>query len=336
MAKIRFGIVGVGMMGRVHMGNLMKNPNAEVVALCARTESKVKALQDELGIKYGYTDVNEIVKNPEIDAIVVASGADAHKEAILAACKAQKHIFCEKPLAKTIEDCEEIEAAVETNSGKCFTVGFMRRFDPSYAEAKQKIKNGEIGKPILFKGVSLDPASVLPAHLEGVKNGIYVPWFIEMGSHDTDLARWFLEGEPEESFATGDAYVCTELANYNDYDNGFSLTKFDNNTTAYIQVGRTATCSHVESEIVGTKGTLRVNSVPRKNYLSSFTDAGFVEECQESFIKRWGDAFEAEIDDFVDCVVNGRKPETTAHDGTMSLKFCLQLHAAYLSGKNKN
>ena len=158
----------------------------------------------------------------------------------------------------------------------------MRRFDPSYAEAKEKIRAGAIGKPILFKGVSLDPSSVLEAHLEGVKKGIYVPWFIEMGSHDTDLARWFLEGDPVDSFATGDAYVCTGLADYNDYDNGFSLTKFDNNTTAYIQVGRTATCSHV-----------------------------------------------------VDCVRTGRKPETTAHDGTMSLKFCLQLHQAYLDGKKK-
>ena len=228
-----------------------------------------------------------------------------------------------------------IEKAVAENGNKCFTVGFMRRFDPSYAEAKEKIRAGAIGKPILFKGVSLDPSSVLEAHLEGVKKGIYVPWFIEMGSHDTDLARWFLEGDPVESFATGDAYVCTGLADYNDYDNGFSLTKFDNNTTAYIQVGRTATCSHVESEIVGTKGTLRVNSVPRKNYLSQFTENGFVEECQESFLARWGEAFQAEIDDFVDCVRTDRKPETTAHDGTMSLKFCLQLHQAYLDGKKK-
>lgn len=335
MEKIRFGIVGIGMMGRMHATSLQRNPHAEVVAVCARTESKVKAFQEEFGVPYGYTNVDELVNNPEVDAIVVATGADAHKAPCLAACKAKKHIFCEKPLAKTLEDCEEIEKAVAENGSKCFTVGFMRRFDPSYAEAKEKIRAGAIGKPILFKGVSLDPSSVLEAHLEGVKKGIYVPWFIEMGSHDTDLARWFLEGDPVESFATGDAYVCTGLADYNDYDNGFSLTKFDNNTTAYIQVGRTATCSHVESEIVGTKGTLRVNSVPHKNYLSQFTENGFVEECQESFLARWGEAFQAEIDDFVDCVRTGRKPETTAHDGTMSLKFCLQLHQAYLDGKKK-
>ena len=294
MEKIRFGIVGIGMMGRMHATSLQRNPHAEVVAVCARTESKVKAFQEEFSVPYGYTNVDELVNNPEVDAIVVATGADAHKAPCLAACKAKKHIFCEKPLAKTLEDREEIEKAVSENGSKCFTVGFMRRFDKSYAEAKRRID-----------------------------------------SHDTDLARWFLEGDPVDSFATGDAYVCTGLADYNDYDNGFSLTKFDNNTTAYIQVGRTATCSHVESEIVGTKGTLRVNSVPRKNYLSQFTENGFVEECQESFLARWGEAFQAEIDDFVDCVRTGRKPETTAHDGTMSLKFCLQLHQAYLDGKKK-
>lgn len=335
MNKIGFGVVGIGMMGQMHITNLMRNQNATVVAVCARTESKVRAIQEQYNIPYGYTNVQELVENPEIDAVIVATGADAHKEACLAACKAKKHVFCEKPLAKTIADCEEIEAAAMENNTKCFTVGFMRRFDPSYAEAKQKIRNGEIGTPILFKGVSLDPASVLPAHLEGVKKGIYVPWFIEMGSHDADLARWFLEGDPVESFASGDAYVCKELAEYNDYDNGFALTRFDNHTTAFIHVGRTATCSHVESEIVGTKGTLRINSVPRKNYLSQFTEAGYVEACQESFLKRWSDAFEAEINDFVDCIITNRKPETTAHDGTMALKYCLQLHQAYLDGKRE-
>lgn len=335
MKKIRFGIVGIGMMGKMHTESLIKNPYAEVVAACARTKEKVEAFQDEFNIKYGYTDYREMMNNREIDGVIIATGADAHKGPIIAALQTGKHVFCEKPLAKTLEDCEEIEEAVAKYNGKCFTVGFMRRFDPSYAQAKEKIRNGEIGIPILYKGVSLDPDSVLPAHLEGVKKGIYVPWFIEMGSHDTDLARWFLEGDPVESFATGDAYVCKELADYNDYDNGFSLTKFNNNTTAYIQVGRTGTCSHVEGEIVGTKGTLRINSIPRKNYLSQFTKEGFVEECQESFLARWGEAFQREIDDFVDCIRTNRTPGVTAHDGTMSLRFCLQLHRAYLDGKGK-
>ncbi|MDR0887030.1 MAG: Gfo/Idh/MocA family oxidoreductase [Clostridiales Family XIII bacterium] len=332
MSKIRFGVIGIGQMGRVHIQSIQRNKNAEVIAICARTAAKVEAIQNEFDIPYGYTDVDALLGNEEIDAIVIATGSDTHKEYILKSLAAQKHIFCEKPLAKTLSDCKIIEEEVAKHGDLAFTVAFMRRFDPSYVEAKAKIKAGEIGAPILYKGVGIDPASVLPGHLEGVKAGIYVPWFIEMGSHDADLARWFLEGEPVESFATGDAYVCKELADYNDYDNGFSLTKFDNNTTAYIQVGRTGTCSQCESEIVGTKGTIRVNSIPRKNYLSQFKSEGFVEECQDDFLHRWADAYIAEMNDFVDCVTAGTKPATTVHDGTKGLEFCLQLHEAYLRG----
>ena len=336
MKTVKVGSVGLGRLGYEHAKNLATQvPGCELAAICDVDANRVKEVAAELGVPNTYTDFEEMCKNPELDAIVIVSPSFLHCQQIEIAMNHGKHVFCEKPLGTDVAQCKAAEKVIEAHPDLIFQLGFMRRFDPSYAEAKEKIRAGAIGKPILFKGVSLDPSSVLEAHLEGVKKGIYVPWFIEMGSHDTDLARWFLEGDPVESFATGDAYVCTGLADYNDYDNGFSLTKFDNNTTAYIQVGRTATCSHVESEIVGTKGTLRVNSVPRKNYLSQFTENGFVEECQESFLARWGEAFQAEIDDFVDCVRTGRKPETTAHDGTMSLKFCLQLHQAYLDGKKK-
>lgn len=335
MKKIRFGVVGIGQMGRVHTINLQHDRRAEVVAVCARTESKVKAFQEEFDIPYGYTDYDEMLKNPEIDAIVVATGADAHKEHCVKACRAKKHIICEKPLAKTLEDCKEIEAEVAKNSTKLFTVAFVRRFDPSYAEAKRKIRAGEIGTPISYRGVSLDPSDVLEPYLKGVANGIYLPDFIEMGVHDTDLARWFLEAEPETCFATGGAYVCTELAKYDCYDNGFSMTKFDNGTTASIHVGRTATCCDVECEIVGTKGTLRVNNVPRKNYLSQFTETGYVEEMQIGFIERWGEAFRNEITNFLDCIEQNRQPEITVQDGTGALAFAIKLHQAYLDGKKK-
>lgn len=332
--KIKFGIIGLGTMGRIHLQNVQNRiKTAEVVAVCGRTPEKVEKVREEYDIPYGFTSVDELLALPELDAVVIATGADAHKEPILKACAAGKHIFCEKPLAKTLEDCKEIEAAVKGNAGKCFTVGFMRRFDPSYAEAKERIEAGEIGVPIMYKGSSIDPAEVLPDHLEGVKNGIYVPWFIEMGSHDTDLARWFLGSEPIKVHAYGGAYVCKELAAYDDYDNGASLTAFDNGTMAYIQVGRTGTCSHVESEIVGTKGTLRVNHIPRRNYLSALVTEGYLEACQDSFISRWGEAFFKEMEDFVECIISGRKPQVTAYDGTMSLEFCLKLHQAYLEGK---
>lgn len=334
MGKIKFGIVGIGNMGRMHLMNLhTRIPDTQVVAICDQIEGNVEKIQQEFNIPYGYTDYDEMLKNPEIEAIVITTGASMHKEQIIKACEAKKHVFCEKPLAKTVKDCKAVEVAVKKNTGKLFTVGFMRRFDPSYKAAKQKILNGEIGTPIHFKGTSLDPAAVLPNHLEGVKKGIYVPWFIEMGSHDTDLARWFLGGEPKESFATGGAYVCEELADYEDYDNGFSLTQFDNKTSAYIHVGRTHTNAHIATEIVGTKGTIVIGAIPRKNYIGQFTEQGYVEVCQDSFLARWGEAFYNEMEDFACCIIEGRQPETTAQDGTASLEYCLKLHEAYLKNK---
>ena len=331
---VTVGVVGAGgFIGQYHLKRLSTViEGVRIGAVYDINREKCDAIAAQYGAVSAAT-AEELIESPDIDAVVVTAWNAAHADLTRKCIAAHKPVFCEKPLATTLEDCAAVVQAEKEAGESLVQVGFMRRFDPSYADAKQKIRAGVIGTPIAFKGVSLDPASVLPGHLEGVKKGIYVPWFIEMGSHDADLARWFLEGEPVESYATGDAYVCTELADYNDYDNGFSLTKFDNNTTAFIQVGRTATCSHVESEIVGTKGTIRVNSVPRKNYVSSFTEAGYVEECQESFLARWRDAFEAEMNDFVDCVRTGHKPEATAHDGTMGLKFCLQLHQAYLDGK---
>lgn len=331
MEKIGYGVIGIGSMGRMHIGNLKNRiPNAEVVALCHYNEDKLKKAQEELEVAKGYTSYDAMLQDPEVDAVVIATGASMHKEHVLKACEAGKHIFCEKPLAKTLEDCRAIEAAVENNAGKMFTVGFMRRFDPTYMEAKKKIKAGEIGQVIHVKCTSLDPASVLDDHLEGVKKGIYAPWFIEMGSHDTDLARWLLEGEPQEIFATGGAYVCSELADYDDYDNGFSLTMFDNGTSAAIHVGRTHTCSHVATEIIGTKGTLTVNAIPRKSFLGQYTEAGYLEACQDDFLYRWGQSYVNELDDFTRCILEERRPETTAKDGTASLAYSLRLHEAYL------
>ncbi|MGN1030528.1 MAG: Gfo/Idh/MocA family oxidoreductase [Butyricicoccaceae bacterium] len=334
MKKIRFGVIGLGQMGQMHIAALQyRIPNAEVVAVCARTESKVAAIQEKFSIPRGYTDFHGVIDDPEVDAVIIATGADAHKAPCLYALEHHKHVFCEKPLAKTLDDCKEIEAAAQAHPECLFTIGFMRRFDPAYTEAMRKIRAGEIGTPILYKGVSLDPASVLDAHLAGVKKGIYPPWFLEIGSHETDLALWFLGGKPVECFATGGAYVCTELADYDDYDNGFALTRFDNGTTAFIQVGRTNTCCHVEAEIVGTKGTIRINSVPRKNCISQFTPEGYVEQCQEGFMDRWSDAFYLEIADFTSCIAEGRRPEITAGDGTAGLAFAQMLHQAYLDGK---
>ena len=332
MEKIRFGIVGIGMMGRMHATSLQRNPHAEVVAVCARTESKVKAFQEEFGVPYGYTNVDELVNNPEVDAIVVATGADAHKAPCLAACKAKKHIFCEKPLADTVEKCKEAEAIIAAHPELTFMLGFMRRYDHSYQVAKKKMENGDIGDVILVRCYSQDPISIIEGTLE------YAPrsggQFIDMSIHDFDLIRWLTGSEVKELWATGGCYEFKQYKDWDDGDNVSGLMKMENDAMAFFFAGRAAAHgSHVETEIVGTRGTLRIASVPTDSLVEVMSQHGVCRECYQDFITRWHDAYITEIEEFCDCVATGRKATPGVIDGTQSTKIAFRCKESFLTDK---
>ena len=190
MEKVKIAVVGVGALGEMHATNIQyRIANAEVIAVCDSIQERVSEVQKKLEVKYGYTSYDEMLENDEIDAVLLATSVAAHKDQCIKACQKNLHIFCEKPLGKTVEECLEIEKAVQNNGGKIFTVGFMRRFDPSYALAMEKVRQGIIGEPIFFRGYSLDPYTVVPFHLERQRAGLAASFFKEMTVHDCDLAR---------------------------------------------------------------------------------------------------------------------------------------------------
>ncbi len=331
MKKVRIAVAGLGNLGELHIRHLQdKIADSQVVAVCDIFKERVDAIQEKYEIPAGYTDYDEMLAKEELDAVAIVTNVQTHKELIVKACDAGLHIFCEKPLSLDPEECKEIEKKVEENGNKIFTLGFMRRFDPSHAEAMKRIKAGEIGRPVLFKSTSEDGITVIDELLAKCKSGAFHPWFFEMGIHDCDLSRWFLESEPECVYATGGAYVREEFADYDDYDHGLALVTMENGTCATIHVGKAATCSHVEAEIIGTKGALRINAVPRRNRLQIYKDGYISEEGIVDFLERWEDAFYLEMVNFIDCVLTGRKPEITVYDGTKSLEMAIMLQKAYM------
>ena len=334
MKKVRVAVAGLGNLGELHIRHLQnKIANSEVVAVCDVVESRVKEIQEKYDIPAGYTDYDQMIDRETLDAVAIVTNVQTHGALIKKACEAKLNIFCEKPLSLDPEECKEIEAAVEANDTKIFTLGFMRRFNPSHAEAMKRIKAGEIGTPIIFKSTSLDGVSVLEEIYEKVARGAFHPWFFEMGIHDCDLTRWFLGSDLDCVYASGGAYVKKELANYDDYDNGVALATMKNGTCAYIHVGKAAACSHVEAEIVGTKGTLRINSVPRRNRMQIYKDGYIAEEGIVDFLERWEEAFYLEMTNFIDCVQTGRKPEITVYDGTKSLEMAILLQQSYMENR---
>ena len=231
-----------------------------------------------------------------------------------------------------MEECRIAQEAVEAHPDKVFMLGFMRRFDESYMYAHEKVMAGEIGKPILFRSYSQDPEKFIDGAIAfaGHSGG----QFLDMAVHDIDLARWFLGSEPETVYALGGCYAHPEFAQYNDGDNVSCLMKFQNDAMAFLFAGRTAPHGYnVETEIIGTKGTLRIASVPQKNLVEVLDSHGVRRECSENFLERFSTSYVNEVQEFVDCILQGRKPLVTVNDGTRVSEIAYKCKEAFESGE---
>ncbi|CEM61537.1 inositol 2-dehydrogenase [Treponema phagedenis] len=316
MKQIKIGSIGLGRLGLEHAKNIAgKIADAELYALCDMDEQKLHKAAQELRVEKTCTSFEELIAIKELDAIVIVSPSALHCKHISEALRAGKHVFCEKPLGTSLEECTLAEKAVEAHPDKVFMLGFMRRFDESYMYAKQKIAAGEIGRPVLFRSYSQDPIKCIDGAIA------FAPHsggeFYDMSSHDIDLARWMLESEPESVYAIGGCYAYPEFAKYEDGDNVSCLMKFKNEAMAFLFAGRTAPHGYnVETEIIGTKATLRIASVPQKNLVEILDTHGVRKECSENFQERFSSAYVNEVQEFVRCIIENRKPNVSVYDGT--------------------
>ncbi|WP_010263551.1 inositol 2-dehydrogenase [Treponema primitia] len=333
MGKVRIGSVGLGRLGLQHAENIAgRIQNAELIAICDVDKPKVEETARRLGVKHQFTSFDDLVACKDVDAIVVVSPSALHTGQIAAAMKAGKHVFSEKPLGVTVAECKEAEKAVEAHPDLVFMLGFMRRFDESYKYAHDKVVAGEIGKPVLFRSYSQDPEKFIQGSIA------FAPHsggeFLDMSVHDIDLARWFTGSEPETVYAIGGCYAHPEFAAYKDGDNVSCLMKFKNDCMVFLFAGRTAPHGYnVETEIIGTKGILRIASIPQKNLVEVLDSHGVRRECSENFLERFATAYVNEVQEFVNCIVEKRKPTVTVYDGTKVSEIAYTCKAAFESGE---
>lgn len=334
MKKVKFGIVGLGRLGRKHAENLaFRIPNAELLAVCSVVKEEIDEVQKAWGIKYGYTDYDEMLKNKELDAIFISSPSGFHCEQIEKALGAGFHVFSEKPLGLYLEEAKRVAKAVNAHKDQIFMVGFMRRYDDSYAYAKKKIEEGAIGKPVLIRCYGLDPAGSMEGFLKFAKSNYSGGLFLDMAVHDLDLARWYLESEAEKVWAIGGAYEYPEFNEINDSETGAAMVKFKNGTMGIFVAGRNCAHGyHIETEIIGTKGTLRVGTVPQKNLTMVFDETGARQECVQGFLERFDQAYLSETEEFVKCVLENRRPGVTVEDGVQSTALAYACKESFETG----
>jgi myo-inositol 2-dehydrogenase/D-chiro-inositol 1-dehydrogenase len=333
MKKVRIGSVGLGRLGLRHAENIAgKIQNAELIALCDVDKPKMEAAANRLGVKHRFSSFDELVACGDVDAVVLVSPSALHTGQIAAAMRAGKHVFSEKPLGVTVAECREAEKAVEARSDLVFMLGFMRRFDESYKYAHDKVAAGVIGKPVLFRSYSQDPEKFIQGAIAFAPHS--GGQFLDMAVHDIDLARWFTGSEPETAYAIGGCYAHQEFAVSRDGDNVSCLMKFRNGCMVFLFAGRTAPHGYnVETEIIGTKGILRIASVPQKNLVEILDNNGVRKECSENFLERFDTAYVNEVQEFVNCIMEKRKPSVTVYDGTKVSEIAYTCKAAFESGE---
>ena len=333
MEKLRIGIAGLGRLGKVHAGNIAnKIPNAELTAACSIVPAELEYAKNNLGVTDVYTDYREMLAKADIDAVAIVTTSSEHCWQIEAALDAGKHVFSEKPLGVDVDQCRQAEAAVEKHPELTFMLGFMRRYDKSYAYAKKKIEEGAIGTPYLVKGTGIDPEALVDGAIRfaATSGGI----FLDMAIHDIDLMRWFLGAEATEVYAAGATFKHPEFKEAGDDETGVAVFKFENGALGMIHVGRTAPHGyHVETEIVGTEGTIRISAVPEKNLARLYNTNGVCAECVESFPERFAEAYLTEMEEFVDCALQGKQTGTSVYDGTKSTIIGYAATEAWKTGK---
>src|SRR4051794_29878442 len=154
---LRVGIAGLGRLGRRHAEQLaLRTRGAQLLSACSPVASELEWARAELGIETLHADFDAFVHDPALDAVVLVTPTSLHAEQAIAALEAGKHVFVEKPLALDLDDCLRVEAVARRHPDRVSMVGFVRRFDPSYAQAHADIAAGAIGRPFMVRSQTCD------------------------------------------------------------------------------------------------------------------------------------------------------------------------------------
>ncbi|MGA2390317.1 MAG: Gfo/Idh/MocA family oxidoreductase [Candidatus Sulfotelmatobacter sp.] len=320
MRKLGIGVVGVGEMGRRHAENLRRNvPDARLIAIADVSEDRARRAAEELEIDLHYSSLDAMLENKDIQAVVIATPDKFHARAIQLATRAGKDILCEKPLALNLPDARAALTAAE-KAGTRLQVGFMRRYDPAYAAAMQRIEAGEIGIPVIFKSIGRDKDQPPLSAYESNVNGMI---FYTNTIHDFDLARWLMQDEVTTVQACTTSAIRPEVAKYGDVVASLVNLQYRNGAIGNIESYAQAVYGYdVRTEIVGSKGSIMVGTLDRVPAVF-MTARGGEQMLADHFLSRFADAYLAEMKDFVQTMLSDRQPRVTGDDGLKALAIAV-------------
>lgn len=313
---IKIGIIGAGRIGKVHTESINRYvKNAVAVAIADPFMSEQTAeWAKTMGIKDVYKDYQRILNDKNIDAVLICSSTDTHSKISLEAIKANKHVFCEKPIDHDVTKILEVKNALIKSNIK-YQVGFNRRFDHNFKAVKDAIDGGQIGEMEIMKVCSRDPDAP-PIEYVKVSGGM----FLDMTIHDFDMVRFLSNSEIEEIFAYGAVLVDAKIGQAGDIDTAIISMKLSNKALALIDNCRKSCYGYDQRvEVFGSKGQAAVANDTQSNLILSNADGVTKEKPLLFFLERYMQAYVNEITEFVDCIENDRTPSVGVEEGLQSV-----------------
>jgi predicted dehydrogenase len=304
-------------MGIVHARNALELPRARLVAVAAARPGRAEEVGAELGV--AACSYDELIARDDVEAVVVAARSVDHAEVAAAVLAAGKHLFLEKPGATSLAGHDRLRAP----DGVVVQVGYQRRFDAGFVEAKRVVDEGAIGQPLVVLATSRDmewPEGELPEDTGG--------FLLDMAVHDYDAVCWFLAGKPVEVTAMRQARVYPELEALGDLDNAIVTIRFDDGGAAVTHVSRTCAFGHdVRCEVVGSEGSVFVGEAG--GVLTARDRSRFAQDYRELF----ADAYRDELAAFVDACRGGERRGAGLEEDRRAVEIGIAARASAVAGE---
>ncbi|KAI8653206.1 hypothetical protein NCS55_01305200 [Fusarium keratoplasticum] len=312
--RVQVGVADLGRMGKRHAITWLQQVHrADLIAVCSPDAAERQWASEELA-PHGltvYEDFADMLAHIGLEAVCIASATSAHAEQSNMAIRAGKHVLCEKPLSTTVEvltkfNSQSVLDTAATRPDLKVICGFSRRSDASYRAAYEKVQQGLIGRPTVMRCQSceiLDPTGqfVLYAAISGGA-------FVDSCIHDIDLALWFFgeEAKIKSVHAVGTAACHLDLRQYNDSDNAI--------------------------EMIGTKGKLVVNMMPRLNHVHVYQAGGVSQEMPQNYWERFQDAFVTQANRFSETVLDNKLSWIELESAVEVVKIGVALQESMVTG----
>jgi UDP-N-acetylglucosamine 3-dehydrogenase len=329
MERVKHGVIGIGWFGEKHCEAIESIPNMELYALCTRTESRLEEVAERFGVEHIYTDYNEMLANPDLESVSITTMWDQHVDPALAALDAGKHVFCEKPMASTVEDCQTMVDAAHAAEGH-FMVGHICRFNPRYRMTRRQAQDGVCGEIVSMWARRNIPAWVTTGILPKIGP------IIGDGVHDMDIMMWASGLKPVKVYAK-----TVNVRDLGNPDLGWSMFTMDNGAVAVLEnvwflPEKTAMQIDERMEIIGTEGSIHVQEAAPSFAVCdsegfSYPDTTYWMTTGEG---RLIGALPDELRYFADCVQQDEAPTIiTPEESMATVKACLAARESADTGK---